>query len=143
MLFRRSNSRRARGVSQTLDRLSQNAGEKLEALRNPPVDLVLFAGGMSCKLSCARCLFCDRAMDRYWEEMKGDRRGGTRSSITAASRASANEWTKAHGRMHAGQRPHCSRGISGQSLANGKVSEEMVACSGLRMLQVKGGIRSA
>jgi hypothetical protein len=51
--FRRSTSRKARGVSQTLDKVPQNSGEKF-------VDLVFLVGGSSCDGSSARCLF------RFW-----------------------------------------------------------------------------
>jgi len=67
MRFRRSSSRKARGVSHTLDRSSQNCGEKLEVLWMPLLDLIFLVGGCSCDGSSARCLFrfCGLAMSGH------------------------------------------------------------------------------
>lgn len=55
--FRRSSSRKARGVSQTFDRLSQNFGGKLETLPTTELDLILFAGRLPCIESYVLGLF--------------------------------------------------------------------------------------
>lgn len=63
--FRRSFSRKARGVSQTFDRLSQKFGGKFDAARTAEVDLILFARGLSCVGSfvLSRLLFCKLCTD--------------------------------------------------------------------------------
>lgn len=57
MRFRRSSSRKARGVSHTFDRSSQNLGEKLEVFWRLLLDLIFLVGGCLCDGSSARCLF--------------------------------------------------------------------------------------
>lgn len=84
LLFRRSSSLRARGVSQTFDRLSQNSVGKFEGRRRPPLDLACLAGGSSCGGSPLRRLFrfCDVAMGGHGLDCgRADVTGGCLASV--------------------------------------------------------------
>lgn len=84
MLFRRSSSRSARGVSQIFDSLSQNVGGKFGAILTTAVDLTLLAGGLSCVRSCVFRLLRCRVDKDCRGELGGDR-GIWRSSVDMKS----------------------------------------------------------